>query len=341
MKFGLVVSPPFPDIERAVKIAESAEKSNFDSVVIPDHTLMVPPGYTPNTFFLLSLIATKTHKISLGTGVTDFARHHPSTLAQFFATLENFAGPRIFLGVGAGEAMNIKPFGIEWRKPLRTLKEGIEVVKKLWSGERFNYNGEIFKLEDAFLQVKPNSEIPIYLGANSKKSRILCGMLCNGWMPIAETPKTYRENLKDVKKGAEKAGRSLDEIDTALQIYTAIDEDREKALQRAKIFSGVVVSSLEKAEQAGYSFDFAVSKKFYFEELLVKEDLLARFIQMSAKVTDEMIEDFFIVGTPRDAEQKIEEFKKAGVKHLMLINIGPDPKFVLKIYSEKVVPSFR
>ena len=44
--------------------------------------------------------------------------------------------------------------------------------------------------------------------------------------------------------------------------------------------------------------------------------------------------------TPKEAREKIEEFRKAGVKHLMLINIGPDPKYVLKTYIEKIAPSF-
>ncbi|MDI9645343.1 MAG: LLM class flavin-dependent oxidoreductase [Archaeoglobales archaeon] len=343
MKFGMLISPPLQSIERALKIAEMSEEAGFDSLVVPDHTLMVPPGYTPSAMVLLSLLASKTQKVSIGTGVTDVVRYHPSILAQFFATLENIAPSRIFLGLGAGEAMNIKPFGINWEKPLSTLREGIEVIKKLWSGERFSYDGKVFRMRDAFLQVKPTSKMPIYLGANGKKSRELCGELCDGWMPIAETPKTYKENLEDVKRGAERAGRSIDEIDTALQIYTAIDEDRDKAIQRARQFAGVIFSAIEKAEQAGYNVDIPkdISKKFYFDQLLVRDDMLIQFLHMSSYATDEMIEDFFIAGNPQDCEQKIEEFRKVGVKHLMIINVGPDPKFVLKVFKEKVIPSFR
>ncbi|MET1124409.1 MAG: LLM class flavin-dependent oxidoreductase [Archaeoglobaceae archaeon] len=343
MKFGMLVSPPFPSLERAIRIAELAEKAGFNSAVVPDHTLMVPPGYTPSAMFLLSIIAARTSRIAIGTGVTDLVRYHPSILAQFFATLENFAGSRVFLGLGAGEAMNIQPFGIRWEKKFKTLREGIEVLRRLWSGEAFDYDGEVFRMRRAFLQVKPNGTIPIYLGANGRKTRELCGELCDGWMPIAETPKTYRENLEDVRRGAEKAGRSLEEIDTALQIYVAIDEDREKAMQRARQFAGVVVSAAEKAEQAGYSIELPpdVSKKFYYDQLLVDAEMLATFVQISQLVSDEMIEDFFIVGTPSEALDKIEEFRKAGVKHLMVINVGPDPKFVLRVFEEKIIPSYR
>lgn len=342
MKFGNVLSPPMPPLDRAMSIAIQSEELGFYSIVMPDHTLMVPPGYTPNTLALLSAIAVKTQRIKLGTGVTDFARYHPSILAQFFATLDHLAPGRAFLGVGSGEAMNITPFGIPWKK-FSQLKEGIEIVKRLWSGEQFSYQGEAFRLKDAFLQIKPMQKIPIYLGANGKKTRELTGMLCDGWMPIAETPKTYKENLKDVKRGAEKVGRSIEDIDTALQIYTAIDPDSKKAMERAKRFAGIVVSALEKVEQAGYYIEApeGFSKKFYFERLLLTDDSMAKFVECSLLVGEELISDFFIVGNPEESISKIEEFRKAGVKHMAIINVGPDPKLVMKIYAEKIIPAFK
>jgi len=184
--------------------------------------------------------------------------------------------------------------------------------------------------------------IPIYLGANGPKTRELTGEICEGWMPIAETPKTYRQNLRDVERGCEKAGRKLEEIDTALQIYTAVDPSFEKAIERAKRYSGVIISAAEKAEQAGYDLELpkGISKKFYFEQFLLDDAMLMEFVKLSSLVTEEMIRDFFIVGTPEDCVEKIEEFIKAGVKHFMLINVGPDPKYVLKVYAERIIPAF-
>ncbi|MCS7144567.1 MAG: LLM class flavin-dependent oxidoreductase [Archaeoglobaceae archaeon] len=342
MRFGNLLSPPMPPLDRAMKIAIQSDELGFHSLVIPDHTLMVPPGLTPNALALLSAIAMKTQNIVLGTGVTDFVRYHPSILAQFFATLDHLAPGRAFLGIGAGEAMNILPFGIKWDK-FNMLKEGIEIVKKLWTEEQVSFSGKAFKLENAFLQIKPMQKIPIYLGANGKRTRELTGMLCDGWMPIVETPKTYKENLEDVKRGAEKAGRKIEEIDTALQIYTAIDYDSAQAMERARRFAGIVISALEKVEQAGYSLDVPkdFSKRFYFERLLLTDDSLSKFIEYASKVSDDILADFFIVGNPEECISKIEEFRKAGVRHLMIINVGPDPKLVMKIYAEKIIPSFK
>ncbi|MEM4565156.1 MAG: LLM class flavin-dependent oxidoreductase [Archaeoglobaceae archaeon] len=341
MRFGNLLSPPVASVERAIKIAIQSEELGFHSLVFPDHTLMVPPGLTPSAFVLMSAIAVKTQRIVLGTGVTDFVRYHPSILAQFFATLSHIAPNRVFLGVGAGETMNIKPFGLRWEK-FAMLKEGIEIVKRLWNGETFSYEGKAFRLDKAFLQITPTQPIPIYLGANGKKTRELAGMLCEGWMPIAETPKTYRENLKDVIRGAERVGRKIDEIDTALQIYTAVDLDSKKAMERAKQYAGLVISAMEKVEQAGYSVDLPKDfpKKFYYENLLLTDDSIARFVEFSSRVSEEILADFFLVGNVEEVISKIEEFSKAGVKHLMIINIGPDPKFVNRVYAEKIIPVF-
>ncbi|MEM1658100.1 MAG: LLM class flavin-dependent oxidoreductase [Candidatus Jordarchaeales archaeon] len=344
MKFGMLLPPPLPPMDKILKIAGMIDEAGYFSLIIPDHTLMVPPGFTPNALSLMSALSMTTKRVRLGTGVSDVVRYHPSVLAQVMATIDHLSGGRAFLGLGAGEAMNIKPFGIEWGRPYTRLREGVEVLKKLWSGEKFSYNGTYFKFRNAFLQITPvQKTIPIYLGANGPKTRELAGELCEGWMPITETPKTYRENLEDVKRGAERAGRSIRDIDTSLQVYTAVDESYEKALERARLYKGMLISTVEKVEQAGYTLNIPeeFSKRYYFEELLVENEMLTQLVKLSEQVTDEMLTDFFIVGTPKDCIEKIEEFRKAGVRHFLLINIGPDPKYVLKTYMEKIAPAFQ
>ncbi|RLI83488.1 LLM class flavin-dependent oxidoreductase, partial [Archaeoglobales archaeon] len=141
------------------------------------------------------------------------------------ATIEHLSTGGLSVGIGAGEAMNLDPFGIEWRKkPVKKMVEFIEVCRLLWnSGEarKVSYEGEFYRLDNAYLQIKPNRKIPFYIGANGKRTRFIAGMIAEGWIPIGESPRTYAKNLEDVREGAKKAGRSIEEIDRALQIYTA------------------------------------------------------------------------------------------------------------------------
>lgn len=345
IRFGMLIPPPMPPLEKVLGIAAKIEESGFASIVVPDHLLMYPPGFTPNALSVLSALAVTTKKVMLGTGVTDAIRYHPAVLAQAFATIDHLSGGRAFLGIGAGEAMNTKPFGLPLKKTFSRLKEAVYLIRRLWRGERITYEGSFFKLEEAFLQITPVREsIPIYVGANSPRSREFAGECCEGWMPIAETPKTYRTHLEDVKRGAEKAGRRLEDIDTALQVYTAVSSNRDEAVKAVKRFKTMLIAKRGRLEEAGYKLRFEVpdyiTPWYYYDSLLIIEDKLRELEKYAEAVPDEALEDFYIVGTPEDCIGKIEEFRRAGVKHLMLINVGPRPKEVLQVYREKIIPAF-
>lgn len=345
IRFGMLLPPPMPPLDKVLSIAAKVEEAGFHSLVVPDHLLMYPPGFTPNALALLSALAVKTKRVMLGTGVTDAIRYHPAVLAQAVATIDHLSGGRAFLGIGAGEAMNTEPFGLPLSRSFSRLKEAVYLVKRLWRGERFSYEGTFYRFKDAFLQIAPvRGSIPVYVGANSPKSREFTGECCEGWMPIAETPKTYRSHLEDVRRGAEKAGRSLDEVDTALQVYTAVSGDRSEALEAARRFKSMLLAKRGRLEEAGYRLRREVPERitprYYYESLLPVEEAVRELERYADAVPDEALEDFYIVGTPEDCVRKIEEFRRAGVRHFMLINIGPRPKEVLQIYRDRIIPAF-
>ena len=58
-------------------------------------------------------------------------------------------------------------------------------------------------------------------------------------------------------------------------------------------------------------------------------------------IPDEVVEAFSIVGTPSECEDKVEEFVKAGVRHFVIVNTGPDPRFVMKMFSERIIPAYK
>ncbi|MHA1709973.1 MAG: LLM class flavin-dependent oxidoreductase [Candidatus Baldrarchaeia archaeon] len=344
MKFGMVLSPPMPPVNKVMEIAKMTEDAGFDSIVVPDHLLMVPPGFTPNAFGILAALAVKTIRVTIGTGVSDVIRYHPAVLAQLAATIDHLSSGRMFLGLGAGEIMNLTPFGLPFEKPFSRLKEAIYLLRRLWRGERFSYDGKFFKFNNAFLQITPvRGSIPIYVGANSVKSREFTGECCEGWMPMIETPETYKKHLEDVKRGLERSGRSLDDIDTAIQIYTAVSHDRNEAIARIRAYKGIVVAMYGKVQEAGFEIKLPekISPLYYSTDLLVTQEKLTEFARLASYVPDDVAMEFFIVGTPEDCIDQIERFRKAGLKHLIIINVGPRPKEVLKIYSEKIIPAFK
>ncbi|MBO8182681.1 MAG: LLM class flavin-dependent oxidoreductase [Archaeoglobus sp.] len=343
LKFSMLLPFPAPEpIERLFKLAERMQSYPIDSLWLPDHLLMYPKGYCPDAWSVISALAVKTH-LRIGSGVTCPHRRHPAVFAQMAATIENMARGGLAIGIGAGEAMNLDPFGIEWRnKPVKKMAEFIEVCRLLWSGEKVSYDGEFYRLKNAYLQIKPRSKIPFYIGANGRKTRFLTGMIADGWIPLAESPKTYAKNLEDVREGAKKAGRSLEEIDMALQIYTAVT-DKEDELNFARMFPIVMLlGGLKKLREGGYKVEIEeIGDEFYFKELIPGEDTENKLMELIPKIPYELADEFAIMGSRDECIERIEEFAKAGVEHFILINVGRNPKETLRLYGEDIIPYFR
>lgn len=341
IKFGILLPIPTIPPQKLIKIAKINEEAGFDSIWSPDHLLFIPQGITPNAWVILSAISASTSHVYLGTSVSDPHRYHPAVLAQILATLDQISGGRIILGLGAGEAMNLDPYGISWDKPIARLIEAINIMRRLWRGERFNFEGKFWNMKDAFLQITPiNKKIPIYIGANKEKMLRLTGKLADGWIPTPLTPELYSKRLKIIKDSAERAGRNIEEIDTAIYLYTCISENIDEVYNRLEQFKPMVVPSPEVVKEAGYNIEIPKNFKPY-HKILPKENDIIPFMEYGAKIPVEAAIDFSISGTVDQCIEKIEKYIKAGVKHFILINVGPDIKYVLKVYSEEIIPYFK
>src|SRR5208337_5541635 len=110
---------------------------------------------------MLSAIAARTKKIRLGSGVTDTQRTHPTRTAHMVACLDALSKGRAILGIGAGEAMNIIPFGLSWESPdVRTkrMEEAIHVITLLWESSidpQKTFSGTYYTLNQATLDQPP------------------------------------------------------------------------------------------------------------------------------------------------------------------------------------------
>ena len=110
---------------------------------------------------MVAAAAAATREVRLGIGVTDLVRRHPASLAQTALTLDHLTGGRFVLGVGAGEALNLAPFGLANAHPLGRLEEGLEVMRLLMTeDEPVDFDGEHFRLRGATLGLRPLGDRP-------------------------------------------------------------------------------------------------------------------------------------------------------------------------------------
>jgi probable F420-dependent oxidoreductase len=165
-----------------IDAARRAEDLGFAAVYVPDHFANEPPGtgrldeQTPmwEALTILGAVAASTSRVRLGGHVLCNLFRHPALTAQAMATLDQLSEGRAVLGIGAGWTKNEfdmtgVPFP-EIQPRLRMLDESVRIIKSLWTESRTRFDGEFYRLRDAFLPAKPvqKPHPPVLFGGSGK-----------------------------------------------------------------------------------------------------------------------------------------------------------------------------
>ena len=348
IRFGVQVrTGPLSDV---VQQSILCEKSGFDSVWHPDHLIGGHPASVwPELYTTLTMMGINTSRVTVGSAVTDSLRRHPATIAQSLATVDNILGGRTALGIGAGEAMNLIPFGISMRNLYRKLREAILIIKLLWTVDQSkpaNFEGHFYRLKKAFLQIEPcrKAHPPIYVGAFGPKMLEMTGELADGWIPFSHTPETYKKCLNGpIKRGAEKACRSLSEIEPAFLPLTSISRDYDQAkkdVERAAKRFLVLLPSVLKMIAPQVEHPGAPYTLTRWMGHLRKEDMKV-ISEIAEEVPTELALKTVIWGTPDDCIGQIENFIEAGCRHFIFGIRGKNLYEAIQLLGTKVVSYFK
>ncbi len=346
IKFGIQL--PHDPIDLIFDSALLAEKLGFNSVFTPDHLvgIGIKQWDSFEAFTLLGGIAKITSKIMIGTCVSDVLRKHPAVVAQSAMTLDYMSNGRAILGLGAGEGMNLIPYGIDAEKPVSKLIEGVEVVKKLLNEDEVTYQGKFFRLERAFIKPKPFRKIPIWIAGNSPKTIMLTAKFGDGWIPtVTMGEKGYRKNLKFIRDNARKFGRNEGDIEPALFAYTVVGKSHDEARKMIELPAKVVAllspfrkNFLEKIGIDESDLDFPHLMKFTFNSENVR-----KLLEWARKIPFEAVEERYIFGTADEIIERISGFVKAGARHFVLTPLVQHRYYKenIRMIGERVLPYFR
>ncbi len=201
MPFGLTLSSEEHPPARLVAMAAEAEEHGFDFVSISDHfhPWVGEQGHSPFVWSVLGGISQVTDELHVGVGVTcPTTRIHPAILAQATATTANLLPGRFTWGVGTGEALNELILGHRW-PPAEVrrsqLREAVEVVRRLWTGESVTHRGEHYLVEDARIFDVPPGEVPIVVSGFGPESTKLAAEIGDGFWttgPDGDPVERYR-----------------------------------------------------------------------------------------------------------------------------------------------------
>ena len=347
------------DVHENLKDAIRAERQGYDLVWIPDHLTDIPPPVVVlDAWTALSYVGSHTKKLRVASGVTDTQRIHPAKTANIVATLDNITRGRAVLGIGAGEVMNTRPYGIPWESSkvrIKRVEEALRVMRLLWGSSYRNpvdFKGEYYQLTQAHLDLPPvqKPSPPIYIGAyHSTKMLEIAGELADGWYPaFYYTVDGYRERLDIIREATKRAGKKFDSFDRLVYVpivvsrkTSALAKELKDTLKRQMITNNYLFKVLG-AETALES----LPKELHYQLITPTLDYSRMIDKVVSKldVPDEALEkgldEMMAVGTPDECIESIARFVKAGATHVV-VNKPLDWRDDFSAVAAKVMPHFR
>lgn len=237
IKFGYFLVPNADT--PLLSIAQEVERLGLDYIAVQDHPYQ--QRYV-DTWTLLSMIAAKTSKIGIFPDVASLPMRPPAVLAKAAASLDVLSGGRFELGLGAGAFWDaIEAYGGirhgSAGAALDALTEAIEVIRKIWSGNRnLRFDGKYYQLHGAQSGPIPAHPIGIWLGVNGPRALKLAGKIADGWIPslrgdlpkIAEMSKRLDDAIAD-------AGRDQSSVRRVINVNGVITDGASNGLLQGPV----------------------------------------------------------------------------------------------------------
>jgi G6PDH family F420-dependent oxidoreductase len=233
-RFGYTLMTEQSGPKELVRYAVSAERVGFDFEVSSDHysPWLAAQGHAPNAWTLLGAVAQATDAVELFTYVTcPTFRYHPAVVAQQAATLQILADGRFTLGVGSGENLNEHVVGKGWptvRRRQDMLREAIQIIRELWSGEVIDWKGEYFEVDSARLWDIPDVPVAIAGAVSGDRSIEAFAPLVDHLIAV-EPDKDLVDSWHQARRAADQSGAGR----VVGQIPICWDPDRDAAVKRA------------------------------------------------------------------------------------------------------------
>lgn len=267
-----------PDPGRYRAVAELAEELCLDSLWAGDHLSFHNPILDWGV--ALSVFATVTRRIGLGSAVVLLPLRHPSVVAKTAGSLDWLSGGRLILGVGVGGEgeQDFAAAGVDRRERGARADEAIEALRALFRPPSA-HRGRFYAFEDVSIAPGRPGGPPIWVAGGSPGALRRAGRLGDGWIPYMLSPRRYAEGLAAVRAHAAGAGRDPDALVPAAVLFTCVGDDGP-AVREA-----------------------------------MREHLSIRY---GMRFEPHHVERLCVGGTPDECAARIAEYRAAGVRHFSL-----------------------
>lgn len=338
-------------VGETIAMAKACEDAGFDTFWMAE----AYPWWRKHSFearsstAILAVIAAQTRRIQLGWGIISPYTRHPVQIAMEARVMQDLAGDRFLLGLGASKIF-MKEIGEgEGEKvgPATVMRESIEIIKGVLEGEAFEYRGKVFAANVPALKPDahtPRSVPPIYVAGTGPVLQKMSGSIGDGLLTASiTTPAFVRYSRKNMEEGARKVGRDPSTLVLGSVIVGSISRDSSKGKEGAREQAAMYLAN--KVQNIKGSADVLLERAgLTFDELRPIADAMEKGGRKAAAqaVTDEVLRKVCpIAGTPEECIARIEEYRAAGCTHILLEIWGDDRTGQAKLFGEAVLPHFK
>lgn len=308
---------------------------NFFPTAIWDEELswVAAQSPTPHEHFdyqvFLGYLASRAGKMRVGVGVTEPIRRHPVLIAQAMLTLSHMSKRAPILGMGAGERLNIDPYGLDFSHAVDWLEEALKIIRMCFSSSGpIDFEGEHFRLDGALMDLKaPEGKTPeVWVGGHGPRMLRLTGTYGDGWYPTTvSSPGEYAVKLEAVRSAALEAGRNPEAITLALHGFVVVGptEQETRAMLETKALRAFgLAAPAELWRRTGAEHPFGEHFRGYVDFLPERYERRTIEEAIAAVQPGLVDEGPLLWGTPEQVADKLKAFGEVGLRHVVLAPVS-------------------
>lgn len=308
LTFYSLLDIPLDDV---ISCWQTAEENGFEYGVMSESA-------GRDAAVILARAAVETETINLGTNIIPMYVRSPMQTAAAALTLSEVSNGRFkILGLGTSYKQRVDAwFGGGFRDPVGRAREYIQVIRSLLTEGPTSYEGQFFNITeypDLTTLTDAPRDIRIFLGVTGPRMRRLTGEVADGViLNSLSTPTFIRDSIELIAEGAETAGRSPSDIEIGCSIVFSASDDRNEAIEAAK--RGLLFYIIYPEFDPIVKTTDQLSQVHALRDAYWSGDVDGAY----RSITEEMLEQFVVFGTPSECRDKLQAYVDAGVEFLVI-----------------------
>jgi len=301
---------PIGGADKAAELAKAAHDRGYEEIWMAE----VNGG---DAYALAGAVAHALPGVRIGTAVVPAQTRTPMAHAMSAMTLSQMTGGNFILGIGLSSPNIVRDWaGQAYERPLTTMREHVEVLRQILSGQKTTYEGKTLSVKGFRLGGAPVGEVPIYLGALNKSMLRLTGALCDGVCLNMVPESALPQVLGEVRAGAEEAGKDPNDLEVVARLHVVLADDPNMGRNLIRTVFGAYAAT------PGYNKCFEwigfEQEARQIREAFAKGDRAG----VAAGVTDRLCDAMAVVGDKETVRARIRAYAQAGIDVCVINPIG-------------------